>query len=87
MPKWKEIDADAANIAAQRDAAEKWAKVLEGRLRDMEADWAALSKSAFDLIFRNLALEAELARIRAADRTSITVRTTEAAKMRKGKAI
>ena len=35
----------------------------------------------------NARLRAELARIRAADRTSITVRTTEAAKMRKGQAI
>jgi hypothetical protein len=56
VAKWS---TDAANIAAERDAAEKRAEVAE----------------------------AELARIRAADRTSITVRTETAAQMRKGQAI
>ena len=79
--------AEAANIAAQRDKAEKRAEVAEERLRAVEADLERAKRTAkvTDANWRQLA--AELARIRAADRTSITFRTTEAAKMRKGQAI
>lgn len=99
MAKW---NAEAANIAAQRDAAEKRAQVAEEARRAAEADFQALqheaatsddglwrfwTAKALALAKSNDDLRAELARIRAADRQSITVRTTEAAKMRKGQAI
>jgi hypothetical protein len=93
--------AEAANSAAQRDEAVLRATQAEERLRAVEADLAAVREWAAEwtkiladaneaaaVNYRAAqAAEAELARIRAADRTSITVRTTEAAKMRKGQAI
>ena len=87
MAKW---NAGAANIAAQRDEAEKRAQVAEERLRAVEADLAHVREWAAkwtNIIAEANEARADLARIRAADRTSITVRTTEAAKMRKGQAI
>jgi hypothetical protein len=126
VAKW---NADAANIAAERDAWKRRAEVAEERLRAVEAENEALEKererigrllvsggrgdwrdrladwisgglvSYWYRMFRESAeerdsayrlcreLKAELARIRAADRTSITVRTETAAQMRKGQAI
>ena len=95
------LRAEAANSAAQRDAAEKRAEVAEERLRAADRYAATLRRECREAVMQELAAlgqaqeayeaqlaaEAELARIRAADRTSITVRTTEAAKMRKGQAI
>jgi len=85
------LRAEAANSAAQRDEAIARAEVAEERLRAVEAENEAIrvwtGKTVNDLAIKWHSAEAELARIRAADRTSITVRTTEAAKMRKGQAI
>jgi hypothetical protein len=81
------LRAEAANIAAQRDEAVSRADVAEERLRAVEASRDGWMDFAGICIGKMKDLEAELARIRAADRTSITVRTTEAAKMRKGQAI
>lgn len=95
------LRAEAANSAAQRDealnqldSARHSIDVLEGRLSALNAQkhyWSAEVDTVLaqrdDEYERAERAEAELARIRAADRTSITVRTTEAAKMRKGQAI
>ena len=93
------LRAEAANIAAQRDealnrldSARHSIDVLEGRLSAFLANQhyqyiGADGKPvlARDLEDRLIAAEAELARIRAADRTSIKARTESAADMRNGK--
>lgn len=81
------LRAEAANSAAQRDEAVLRATQAEERLRAVEASMSDAARLAGSYLDRAHRAEAELARIRAADRTSITVRTTEAAKMRKGQAI
>lgn len=82
MAKWEGIctecarlRAEAANSAAQRDEAEKRATQAEERMRAVEADLALVSEWAAHwtgvIADANEARD-ELARIRAADRTSIT---------------
>jgi hypothetical protein len=75
--------------AVETDLATAWADRDKARLGQREMALQALASmgQAQEAYEAQIAAEAELARIRAADRTSITVRTTEAAKMRKGQAI
>ena len=90
------VEADLAEAIRRRDAwkakAEGYDEIAAAVRAKIKAEPATLARillkgALIEAEKRAEAAEAELARIRAADREGITVRTIEAAKMRKGQAI